>query len=60
MTDRKGGTVPDPIEWCADAISKRRRVVEAVKECTLLPRPEVIWAGEWQGWLTNRGFCSRC
>ena len=45
----KGGTAPDPIEWCAAAISKRRRVVEAVREFAMLPRPEVIWAGGWQG-----------
>ena len=43
--DGKGGTVPDLIEWCADAISKMRRVVEAVKECTLFPRPELSGLG---------------
>ena len=56
----KGGTAPDPIEWCAAAISRRRRVVEAVREFALLPRPEGYLGWGVAGMAHHRGFCLRC
>ena len=37
----------DPLTWSADALTKRRRQVHAVRDQVFLPRPPGIWGSEW-------------
>ena len=48
--DGHGGTAPDPLVWNAGSLPKQLRIVEAVRECAMLPGPEALWSGGWQGW----------
>ena len=41
------GTALDPFVWSAGALSKRRRLVHAVRDWAMLPRPPAIWDSEW-------------
>ena len=41
----KGGTAPNPIIWCSEIVAQRRRVVEAVRDFTMLLGYESFWAG---------------
>ena len=45
--DGSEGTAPDPLVWSAGALPKRRRLVHAVRDRALLPRPPTIWESEW-------------
>ena len=39
------GSAPDPLVWSAGALSKRRRLVHAVRYRAFLPGPPGIWDG---------------
>ena len=41
------GNAPDPLVWSAGGISKRRRLVHAVRDRAFLPVPPRIWDSEW-------------
>ena len=41
--DGSDGTAPDPLVWSAGALTKRRRLVHAVRDRVLLPGPPAIW-----------------
>ena len=45
--DGRDGTAPDPVVWSAGALSKRRRLVHAVRDRAFLPGPPGIWDSEW-------------
>ena len=45
--DGGSGTAPDPLVWSAGALSKRRRLVHAVRDHAFLPGPPGIWDSEW-------------
>ena len=45
--DDLGGTAPDPLVWSAGALSKRRRLVHAVRDRAFLPGPPGFWDSEW-------------
>ena len=45
--DGCGSTAPDPLAWSADALSKRRRLVHAVRDRAFLPGPPGIWDSGW-------------
>ena len=48
VDDGKDGTGPNPMVWCSGAVSKRRGLVEAVRDFAMLPGPQSFWAGHWQ------------
>ena len=41
------GTAPDPFVWSAGALSKRRRLVHAVRDRAFLPGPPGLWDSDW-------------
>ena len=41
------GTAPDPLVWSAGALSKRRRLVYAVRDYAMLPGPAFIRTSDW-------------
>ena len=45
--DDGGGSAPDPLIWSAGALSKRRRLVHAVRDRALLPGPPATWDSGW-------------
>ena len=45
--DGNDGTAPDPMVWSAGALSKRRRLVHAVRNLAVLPGPPGIRDSEW-------------
>ena len=45
--DGRDGTAPDPLVWSADTLSKRRRLLHAVRDRAFLPGPPGIWDSEW-------------
>ena len=45
--DGREGTAPDPMVWSAGALSKRRRLVHAVRDQAFLPGPPGIGDSEW-------------
>ena len=49
VVDHAGGsgTAPDPLVWSAGALSKRRRLVHAVRDHAFLPGPPGMWDSEW-------------
>ena len=46
--DGNDGTAPDPLVWSAGALPKRRRLVHAVRDRAMLPRPPALWDSECQ------------
>ena len=45
--DGRDGIAPDPLVWSAGALSKRRRLVHAVRDRAFLPGPPGILDTEW-------------
>ena len=45
--DGNHGTASDPLVWSAGALLKRRRLVHAVRDRSMLPGPPAIWDSEW-------------
>ena len=45
--DGGNGTAPDPLVWSAGALTKRRKLVHAVRDRAFLPGPPGIWDSEW-------------
>ena len=45
--DDSAGTAPDPLVWSAGAPPKRRRLVHAVRNCSMLPRPAPTCVSGW-------------
>ena len=45
--DGRDGTAPDHMVLSAGALSKRRRLVHAVRDRAFLPRPPGIWDSQW-------------
>ena len=43
----RDGTAPDFLVWSAGALTKRRRLVHAVRDRAFLPGPPGIWDSEW-------------
>ena len=41
------GTAQDPLRWSAGALPKRRRLVLAVRNHTMMLGPASIWASDW-------------
>ena len=48
VDDGKDGTALNPRVWCSGAVTKRRGLVEAVRDFAMLPGPQSFWAGLWQ------------
>ena len=46
-----GGSAPDAVVWSAGSLSKKRRVVQAVRDLAMLPGPEHIWGSQWVGFV---------
>ena len=46
----RGGLAPDPMVWSAGGRLKRRRPVDAFRDCALLPAPQRLWVGGWFRW----------
>ena len=46
------GIAPSPMVWSAGGRRKRRRPVEAVRDCAMLPGPQRLWTGSWIRWPT--------
>ena len=40
------GTAPDPLEWSAGALPKRRKLFHAVRSYAMLPGPAFIWTSD--------------
>ena len=47
--DGLDGTAPDLLVWSAGALSKRRRLVHAVRNHAMLPGSADIWTSDWVG-----------
>ena len=45
--DGRDGTAPDPLVWSARALTKRHRLVHAVRDPAFLPGPPGIWGSDW-------------
>ena len=45
--DDSSGLAPHPLVWSAGGLSKRRRIVDVVRNVALLPGPFQIWDSEW-------------
>ena len=45
--DDGGGTAPHPLVWSAGSLSKRRDVVDVVRNFAFLPGPACLWSGGW-------------
>ena len=55
--DGRDGTALDPLVWSAGALSKRRRLVHAVRDRAFLPGPPGIWDSEWVN-VPASAFCA--
>ena len=51
--DGSDGTTLDPLVWSAGAVSKRRRLVHAVRDLVMLPGPPATWTSEWFSTLAS-------